>query len=57
MFKQLFKRKSTVEKLFDKYEKLMKEAHVLSTQNRKASDEKYAQANAILQEIDKFKAQ
>tara|TARA_B100001057_G_scaffold468947_1_gene528693 strand:- start:10057 stop:10227 length:171 start_codon:yes stop_codon:yes gene_type:complete len=53
MFK-LFKKKSAVEKLQDKYKKLMSEWHDLSSTNRTASDEKYALAQQILEEIDKI---
>jgi len=48
----LFKKKSPIDKLYDQYEKLMKEAHGLSTSNRKASDAKYAEADAILKKIE-----
>lgn len=48
----LFKKKSPIDKLYDQYEKLMKEAHALSTSNRKASDAKYAEADAILKKIE-----
>ena len=53
----LFKKKSKVEKLQAEYKKLMEEAHRLSTSNRKMSDEKNYEANEILKEIDKIKAQ
>jgi len=55
MFK-LFKKKSATDKLYDKYESLMKEAHQLSTSNRAASDKKHAEANEILKEIDALKS-
>lgn len=48
----LFKKKSEVEKLNDKYKKLMEESHRLSTTNRKESDNKYAEADAILKQIE-----
>jgi hypothetical protein len=48
----LFKKKSEVEKLEEKYEKLLKEAHTLSTVNRKESDMKQAEANEILKQIE-----
>ena len=48
----LFKKKSNVEKLQEKYEKLMKEWHQFSTTNRSKSDEKYAEAQKILDEIE-----
>jgi hypothetical protein len=51
----LFKSKSEVEKLQEKYEKLMKEWHALSTTNRSESDKKYAEAEAIAKKIDTIK--
>ena len=53
MFK-LFKKKTSVEKLQDRYKKLMSEWHDLSSIDRAASDEKYAQAQEVLNEIDKI---
>ena len=37
----IFKKKSAIEKLQDRYKKLMSEWHELSTTNRTASDLKY----------------
>lgn len=51
----LFKKRSPIDKLYDKHEKLLKEAHALSTSNRSASDAKHAEAQAVLDEIDKLK--
>jgi len=48
----IFKKKSEVEKLNKKYDKLMQESYELSTVNRKASDEKYAEASKILERIE-----
>lgn len=48
----LFKKKSEIDKLEDVYQKLIKEAHKLSTFNRRLSDSKTAEANAILQQIE-----
>lgn len=48
----LFKKKSEKEKLEDQYEKLLGEAHKLSTVNRTASDAKAAEADAILKRIE-----
>ena len=48
----LFKKKSPIENLNQKYEKLQKEAFLLSTSNRKQSDLKYAEAQEILKEIE-----
>ena len=50
----LFKKKSETEKLEDKYQKLLKEAYDLSTTNRTLSDRKTAEANAVLQQIEKL---
>ena len=50
----LFKKKTAVEKLQDRYKKLMSEWHDLSSIDRAASDEKYAQAQEVLNEIDKI---
>ena len=52
----IFKTKSKVEKLQKQYEKLMVEWHKLSTINRAESDEKYAEAQAILNEIESLLA-
>ncbi|MGB3851897.1 MAG: Lacal_2735 family protein [Tunicatimonas sp.] len=48
----LFKKKSEVEKLQDKYKKLMAEAHSLSQRDRRAGDEKMAEAEAVAQQIE-----
>lgn len=50
----IFKKKSKVDKLDDQYRKLLKEAHRLSTVNRKLSDEKMAEADLLLKEIEKL---
>ena len=47
-----FRKKSEKEVLQKKYEKLMSEWHKLSTIDRKASDEKYAEAQLIADKID-----
>ena len=47
-----FKKKSKVELLEEKYEKLQKEAYNLSKSNRTLSDQKYAEADAVLKEIE-----
>jgi hypothetical protein len=51
MFK-LFKKKSEVDKLDAQYRRLMKEAHRLSTTDRKASDAKAAEADQVLKKIE-----
>lgn len=53
----LFKKKTIVDKLYDRHEKLLKEAHSLSTSSRSASDAKYAEAQSILDEIEVLKKQ
>ena len=47
----LFKKKTEKEKLQEKYAKLLKEAHALSTTNRKLSDEKVFEAEEIMKKI------
>ncbi len=51
----LFKKTSEVEKLQKQYEKLMAEWHKLSTTNRAKSDEKYAEAQALIERIESLK--
>ncbi|MEQ6167538.1 MULTISPECIES: Lacal_2735 family protein [unclassified Ekhidna] len=48
----LFSRTTPKEKLQKKYEKLMKESYTLSKTNRKASDEKVAEADKVLKAIE-----
>lgn len=48
----IFKTKAKVEKLLNKYEKLMAECHKLSSHNREESHKKYSEAKAILNEIE-----
>lgn len=50
----LFKKKTEVEKLQEQYEKLIKEAHKLSTVDRKASDLKAYDADQILKKIEEI---
>ncbi len=50
----LFKRKSEIDKLNEAYEKMLKEAHRLSTVDRTASDAKVAEANQILKRIEEL---
>ncbi len=47
--------KSKKEKLNDKYKKLMKEAHRLSTINRAKSDQKTVEAEAVLKALEQLK--
>ena len=51
----IFKKRSEVEKLEQKYRKLLQEAFELSTVNRTASDLKQAEAQAILDKIESIK--
>jgi hypothetical protein len=48
----IFKKKSKIEVLENKYQNLLKESYKLSTINRKASDEKAAEADQVLKEIE-----
>lgn len=48
----LFKKKSEVEKLQDKYKKLMEDAYKLQSINRTDSDTKYKEADDILKKIE-----
>ncbi|WP_147676617.1 Lacal_2735 family protein [Algibacter pacificus] len=50
----LFKKKSEKEKLQLQYEKLMKEAHTLSTTNRKMSDQKTYDAEQIMKQLEQL---
>jgi thermostable 8-oxoguanine DNA glycosylase len=47
----LFKKKSEVEILQDKYKKVMEEAYKLQSINRSESDQKYLEADTILKKI------
>ena len=53
----LFKKKTEKERLSDLYSKLMKESHRLSTIDRTQSDKKFAEAQEIMNTIDKLKVQ
>lgn len=52
---QIFKKKSKEDKLYDKYESLLKESHKLSTSSRIESEKKYAAAQETLREIENLK--
>jgi len=54
MFK-IFKSKSKLDILQKEYEKLMSEWHKLSQIDRKKSDDKYAEAQRILDQIEVLK--
>ncbi len=50
----LFKKKSDIDLLYEKYNKLMADAHKLMAVNRKQSDAKYAEAQGIMDQIDEL---
>lgn len=50
----IFKKKSKLEVLKKKYRNLLEEAHKLSVVSRKASDEKAAEADRVLKEIEQL---
>ncbi len=51
---RLFKKKSEKEKLQAKYKNLLKEAHSLSTTNRKMSDQKTFEAEEVMKQLLKL---
>ncbi|CAI8237350.1 MAG: Uncharacterised protein [Formosa sp. Hel1_33_131] len=51
----IFKKKSPIEKLQERYKKLMSEWHQLSSTDRSASDAKYAEAQTVLDEIENLR--
>ena len=51
----LFKKKSEIEKLEQKYTALLAEWHKLSTINRSQSDLKFAEAQVVLDKIEELK--
>ena len=53
----LFKKKTEIEKLQAEHQKLLAEAHRLSTQDRKASDLKMAEAEKVMDRIMVLKQQ
>lgn len=52
----IFKKKTDIEKLQIKYQKLMEEAFKLQSINRSESDQKYVEADIISQQIDALKS-
>jgi hypothetical protein len=52
----IFKKKSPLEKLQEQYQKLMEESYQLSKTDRRAADEKVAEANKILSQIESLAA-
>lgn len=53
----LFKKKSKIELLEEKYKKLQQESYKLSTVNRTESDKKLAEAEEVIKEIELLKKQ
>jgi hypothetical protein len=51
---RLFKKKSKLDVLNEKYQKLQQEGYELSTSNRMQSDLKYAEAQELLKEIEQL---
>ncbi|WFO18107.1 Lacal_2735 family protein [Cellulophaga baltica 4] len=49
-----FKKKSEKDKLYETYQKLLQEAHKLSTTNRKLSDQKTYEAEEIMKKIEQL---
>jgi ribosomal protein L32 len=48
----IFKKTSKTKKLYKRYRFLLEEAKTLSTSNRALSDQKYAEAQDVLREIE-----
>ena len=51
----LFKKKSEKDLLYAAYKKLTKEAHSLSTTNRKLSDQKVYEAEEVMKKLESLK--
>lgn len=51
----LFKKKTEKDNLYEQYKKLTKEAHTLSTTNRKMSDQKAYEAEEVMKKLEKMK--
>ena len=52
----IFRKKTEADRLRKQYQRLMKEAYQLSRTDRKGSDKKYAEADAIMQRIHELEA-
>ena len=50
----IFRKKTEADRLRKQYQQLMKEAYRLSRSDRKGSDKKYAEADAIMQRIQEI---
>ncbi len=48
----LFRKKSEKDKLYEQYEKLLKQSHTLTTVNRAESDRLFAEAQELLRRIE-----
>lgn len=48
----IFKKKSKTKILYKQYEKLLKDSFELSKVNRKAADQKFVEAQAVLSQIE-----
>tara|TARA_R110002073_G_scaffold306012_5_gene475216 strand:+ start:59086 stop:59256 length:171 start_codon:yes stop_codon:yes gene_type:complete len=48
----IFKKKTELEKLQEQYKKKMKEGYDLQSTNRAASDQKYGEAQSIIEKIE-----
>lgn len=53
----ILKKKSPLQKLQQRYQKLLKEAHKLSQVNRSQGDAKYAEAEEVLNQIKQLEEQ
>jgi len=53
----LFKKKSPVDKLYEKHRALLSKSHQLSHSNRAEADKLQAEAEEILKQIDDLKSQ
>jgi hypothetical protein len=47
----IFRKKTEADRLRKRYQRLMEEAYRISRTDRKASDKKYAEADAVMQRI------
>jgi hypothetical protein len=50
----LFNRKSKIDKLYDKYFQVLGQAKLMSANNRKKSDELFAESNRLLEQIQRL---
>ena len=52
----IFKKKTEADRLRKQYQRLMEEAYRISRTDRKASDKKYAEADALMQRIHEIES-